>query len=236
MFYDEAFATYQDNFLPYQRAGTNGQGGQRWDRLWMAGWHVRLNLYTPYWDPECGVWADAVASGGQADFADGWKPMGQLRGELAGVHNLPEWTGPLRVARIAGRVVGQYATPDRGQFYALGGGTLFRGFDLAERQGNALWVANLELRWPLVRNVTWDALDHFVGARNVWLATFYDVGAVYANGRPVGGNVAHAVGAGLRVDIAVFSFLERATLRFDVGKPLNGGAPLQFWFGVQHAF
>ncbi|MBP3956848.1 BamA/TamA family outer membrane protein [Gemmata sp. G18] len=232
MFYDEAFATYQDNFLPFARR----PGGDRWDRLWMAGWHVRLNLYTPYWDPECGLWADAMAAGGQADFADGWKPMAQARAELAAVHTLPEWTGPFRVARIAGRVVGQFATPDRGQFFALGGGTLFRGFDLAERQGSALWVGNLEMRWPLARNVTWDALDHSVGARNVWLATFYDVGAVYANGRAVGGNVAHAVGAGLRVDVAVFSFIERATLRFDVGKSLNGGTPLQFWFGVQHSF
>ena len=90
--------------------------------------------------------------------------------------------------------------------------------------------------WPLARDVTWDCLDHCVGARNVWLATFYDVGAVYANGRIVGGNVAHAVGVGLRVDVAVFSFIERATLRFDVGKTINGGTPLQFWFGVQHAF
>jgi hemolysin activation/secretion protein len=97
-------------------------------------------------------------------------------------------------------------------------------------------VANVELRFPLARNVTWDALDHCVGARNVWLATFYDVGAVYANRRLVGGDVAHAIGAGLRVDVAIFSFIERATLRFDVGKALNGGTPVQFWFGVQHAF
>ena len=236
MLYDEAFATVQDNFLPFQRRGTTGQGGERWDHLWMAGWHIRLNLNTPYWDPECGIWADAMVAGGQADFASVWKPLAQGRAELAAVHNLPEWTGPFRVARIAGRVVGQFATPERGQFFALGGGTLFRGFDLAERQGSALWVANLEMRWPLARNVTWDVLDHCIGARNVWLATFYDVGGVYANGRLVGGNVAHAVGAGLRVDVAIFSFIERATLRFDVGKPLNGGAPLQFWFGVQHAF
>ncbi|HEY1187947.1 MAG TPA: M1 family aminopeptidase [Gemmata sp.] len=236
MFYDEAFVTYQDNFLPFQRGGAAARGGERWDHLYMAGWHVRLNLYTPYWDPECGVWADAMAAGGQADFASGWKALAQGRAELAAVHTLPEWTGPLRFARVAGRVVGQVATPDQGQFFALGGGTLFRGFDLAERQGSALWVANLEMRWPLARNVTWDALDHCVGARNVYLATFYDVGAVYANNRLVGGNVAHAVGAGLRVDVAIFSFIERATLRFDVGKSLNGGTPLQFWFGVQHAF
>jgi hypothetical protein len=231
MLYHEWFATYQDNFLPFARTA----GGERWDHLWMAGLHGRLNLYTPYWDPECGIWADATLAGGQANFAD-WKPMAQARVELAGVHSLPEWTGPLHNVRFAARALGQIATPDQGQFFALGGGTLFRGFDLAERQGSALWVGNFELRWPLARNVKWDCLDHCVGARNLWLATFYDVGAVYANGRLVGNNVAHAVGAGLRLDVAIFSFIERATLRFDVGKPLNGGGPLQFWFGVQHAF
>ena len=230
MLYDEFFATYQDNFLPFARS----RQGERWDRLWMAGWHARLNLYTPYWDPECGVWADAMAAGGQAEFS-GWKPLGQARVELAAVHNLPDWFGSFR-PRLAARVLGQYATPDQGQFFALGGGTIFRGFDLAERQGSMMWVGNVELRVPVARQVTWDALDHTVGARNVWLAGFYDVGAVYANGRPVGGNVAHAVGMGLRVDVAIFSFIERATLRFDVGKSLTGGTPLQYWFGVQHPF
>ncbi|MCI0705369.1 MAG: hypothetical protein L0241_30280 [Planctomycetia bacterium] len=231
MLYDEFFLSYQDNFLPFPRT----RGGERYDRLWMAGWHLRLNLYTPYWDPECGIWADVMAAGGQAEFS-GWKPMFQGRGELAGVQELPEWAGPLRNVRAAARVVGLFASPDQGQFFALGGGTLFRGFDLAERQGSLLWVANLELRWPLARHVTWDILDHCLGARNVWLATFYDVGTVYANGRAVGGGAAHALGLGLRVDIAVFSFLERATLRFDVGKSLNGGTPVQIWFGLQHAF
>jgi hemolysin activation/secretion protein len=175
-----------------------------------------------------------MASGGQAEFCD-WQPMAQARAELAAVHELPDWFGGYR-PRLAVRALGQFATPDKGQFYALGGSTLFRGFDLAERQGSLLWVGNVEMRWPLARNVTWDCLDHCVGARNVWLATFYDVGAVYANGRTVGGNVAHALGAGLRVDAAIFSFIERVTFRFDVAKSLTGGTPVQFWFGVQQAF
>ncbi len=231
MLYDEFFATYQDNFLPYART----TGGTRWDRLWMAGWHGRLNLYTPYWDPECGVWADAVVSGGQANFTN-WQPLAQARGEFAWVHGLREWAGPFQGVRLATRILGQVATPREGQFFALGGSTIFRGYDLAQRQGSAMWVGNVELRWPLARNVTWDTLDHCIGARNVWLATFYDVGAVYANGHAVGGNVAHALGAGLRMDVAIFSFIERATLRFDVGKALTGGTPLQFWFGFQQAF
>ena len=234
-------------------------GAVRPDDAWNVGWHFRANLYTPYWDPECGIWFDAQASVGQVRLpgsadpgsvavsaapgsaavpaaSSNWTDAGQFRTELAAVHKLPDWTGPLQHARLAARLVGMGALPDRGQFYALGGGTLFRGYDLAQRQGSSLWVGNLELRIPIVRNVEWDALDHTIGARNAWLAAFYDVGDVYANGREVGGRVAHALGAGVRVDVAIFSFIERATFRFDVAKTINDSTPFQFWFGMQHAF
>ncbi|MBX9580237.1 MAG: hypothetical protein K2X87_08000 [Gemmataceae bacterium] len=230
MVYHEAFAQYSDNFLPFARTTT--PGAVRPDSVWEGGWHFRLNLYTPYWDPEEGVWADFTAAAGETRVPNS-TATGRLRAELAGVKQLPDWLGE---ARLAGRVVAEGALPDRGQFYALGGGTLFRGYDLAQRQGSALWVANAELRYPLARHVTWDVLDHCVGARNVWLAGFYDMGDVYANGRSVGGRVAHALGAGVRVDVAVFSFIERATLRLDVAKTVNDNTPFQLWFGLQHAF
>ncbi|WP_439623446.1 M1 family aminopeptidase [Gemmata sp.] len=230
LMYQDLFATYQDNFLPFPRSTQ----GERFQKLSMAGYHYRLNLYTPYWNPECGVWVDAMAAAGGAEFTT-WKGMGQGRLELAAVHGLPDCLGPLQHVRVAGRVVTLGAWPDYGQFYALGGGTLFRGFDFAERQGNALWVANAELRIPVKRDVTWDVLDHTIGARSIWLAAFTDIGTVYADGRSVGG-VAYALGAGLRVEVAVFSFIERATLRFDVAKTINAASPWQWWFGIQHAF
>ncbi|MCS7021222.1 MAG: M1 family aminopeptidase [Gemmataceae bacterium] len=229
--YQEVFATYQDNFLPFSRSGA----GIRWNHLLMGGYHYRWNMYTPYWDPETGFWIDVVAGGGMADVQN-WQGMAQGRLELAAVRPLgSQRLGLLGQTRLAARVVLQGALPDDGRFFALGGGTLFRGFDLAERQGNALWVANLELRWPLCREVEWDILDHLFGGRNLWLATFYDVGAIYANGRRIG-DVAHALGVGLRLDVAVFSFIERAVLRLDVAKTLNAATPWQIWFGVQQAF
>jgi hypothetical protein len=207
----------------------------RWNDAWNWGWHFRANLYTPYWDPECGLWFDSSASIGQAQMP-GWQTAGQMHGELAAVHRLPDGLGPFSNIRLAARIYGTGALPDKGEFFALGGGNLFRGYDMAQRQGSSLWVGNVELRIPIVRNVEWDTLDHTVGARNAWFAAFYDVGDVYANGREVGGRVAHALGGGLRVDVAIFSFIERATLRFDVAKTINDNAPVQFWFGMQHAF
>jgi hypothetical protein len=231
MMYHEIFTTYQDNFLPFSRS----QEGIRWNHMIFNGYHYRWNMYTPYWDPETGVWVDVVAGGGSADI-QGWKAMAQGRLEFAAVHAL-ELNGlaALGHPRLAARLVLQGALPDQGRFFALGGGTLFRGFDLAERQGSALWVANLECRWPLFRDVEWDILDHLIGARNFWLAMFYDVGAIYAEGRRVG-DVAHAMGVGLRVDVAVFSLIERAILRLDVAKTINAATPWQIWFGLQQAF
>ncbi|WP_168219280.1 M1 family aminopeptidase [Limnoglobus roseus] len=232
--YTEVFQTYQDNFLPFARA--TPAGAVRPDSTYLAGLHTRVNLYTPYWDPECGFWVDATYGSGVARL-DKDVGLHQLRLELAAVRRLSDsdCLGRLGQSRLAVRVVTEGAFPDRGQFFALGGSTLFRGYDLAERQGSALWVANAELRVPLARDVTWDVLDHVAGARNVWLAGFYDVGGVYSNGRVVK-NVAHALGAGIRVDTALFSFIERVTLRFDVAKTINDNTPFQFWFGVQHAF
>ncbi len=230
--YLDAFTTYSDNFLPATRNPTAGAVRPGWTQL--NGLHYRLNLYTPYWDPDHGVWVDAVAAGGATDLG----PVvgtAQLRGELAAVHKLPDGLGYFSDVKAAGRVVAMGAFPDRGEFFALGGGTLFRGFDLEERQGSFLWAANAELRFPLARDAHWNVLDNVVGGRNLYLAAFYDVGAVYANGRAVDG-VAHAVGGGLRLDLAFFSFIERATVRFDVGKTLNAATPFQFWFGVQHPF
>ena len=115
------------------------------------------------------------------------------------------------------------------------GGDNFRGFDLSERQGNMLWIASAEWRVPLCTNTHWDFVDHVGGVRNVYLAPFYDVGNAYVNGHPLG-TTAHAVGAGLRVDVNWLGLIERTTLRFDVAKTVNGNYPVQFWFGIQQPF
>jgi hypothetical protein len=48
----------------------------------------------------------------------------------------------------------------------------------------------------------------------------------------------HGVGVGLRIDVALFAFLERASLRIDLAQPvgigLNRGPVL--WFGLNQVF
>ena len=43
-------------------------------------------------------------------------------------------------------------------------------------------------------------------------------------------------GAGLRFDVAWFSFVERTTLRFDLAKTVNADTAVQFWLSVGHPF
>ena len=57
----------------------------------------------------------------------------------------------------------------------------------------------------------------------------------HLQGQPLG-SLAHAVGAGLRLDVVWLGMIERTTLRFDAAKTINSNAPWQFWFGVQHPF
>lgn len=231
--YTEAYSVYADNFLPTAR--DRDPAGVRPGRSWLNGLHHRLNLYTPYWNPETGAWVDLSYAVGTTRLDGKDVLANQLKAELAAARKLPAGYGYFSDIKFAARGVIQTGWPGRGEYFALGGGNLFRGFDLAERQGSFLWVVNAEARLPVLRELRWNFLDNTSGIRNVSVAAFYDVGGVYANGRVVTG-AAHAVGGGLRVDLAVFSFIERATMRFDIAKTVNAGSPVQFWYGLQHPF
>ena len=136
---------------------------------------------------------------------------------------------------IAWRLWGGFGGPQKYALFSLGGDQMFRGFDNKERIGNAGWIGSLEWRVPIIRESHVSVCDQVVGLRNLSLAPFYDVGAMYADGRSYG-PPAHALGIGLRMDVAWFSFIERTTVRFDVAKTLNASTPVQFWFGITHPF
>ncbi len=249
MEYAESFATYQDNFLPFSR--NPGPGAVRPDSSGLFGLHYRVNYLTPYWDPVGGMWLDLMYAGGVVDL-DGSRSTHQMTGQFTMVKSLPdvrnwldeaprlqEHLGPalgwLADTRLAMRFHLAGGLPDQGEYFTMGGGNLFRGFDQAERQGSLVWVGSLEWRVPFLRQVEWDCCDHVVGVRNIYGALFYDVGNAYVNGHATG-PIAHAVGAGLRLDLSWFSFVERSILRLDVAKTVNANTGIQFWFGIQHPF
>jgi hypothetical protein len=242
----DGFAAVQDNFLPFDK--NPSPLGARPDRMSTAGVRYYLNYLTPYWDPEGGIWLDASAQGGGAELSHVTVGMAEVWGQFSAVHSLPDLSeglpdnsllrstvGPLLhwlgETRIAGRIYGATSTPGRGEFFAMGGSTLFRGFDLSTRQGSTVWVGSVEWRVPVAKGLAWDACDHIISLRNIYGAFFYDIGDAYVQNRSVG-PVAHGVGAGVRLDVSWFGFVERTTLRLDLGKALNVDAPAQFWLGV----
>jgi hypothetical protein len=242
----DGFATFQDNFLPFDK--NPSPLGARPDRMETVGARYYLNYLTPYWDPEGGIWLDVTAQGGGAEFNHVSEGMGSIAGQFSAVHSLPDLSeglagdsllsqtiGPLLHwlgdTRLAGRIYGATSLPSRGEFFTIGGSTLFRGFDQAIRQGSTAWVGSLEWRVPVAKGLVWDACDHIMSLRNIYGAFFYDVGDAYVQGHSVG-PVAHGLGAGVRLDVTWFGFVERTTLRLDVSKAVNVDAPVQFWLGV----
>jgi hypothetical protein len=237
----EAFEAIQSNSLPQPSSPT--PGADPFHSQTLAGVHYHSDLLTPYWNPEAGLAVDVTGADGlpvlgehhsfqemfsQVSFVKTVRDLMSLSEESPFLR----WLGD---SRLAFRAYGAAAQPDDARVFTLGGGALFRGYDLSQRQGSMAWVASAEWRIPLVQRVNLDLLDHAVGVRNVYGAPFYDVGDAYLNGKE-SGPIAHAVGAGLRIDVAWFSLIERTIVRFDVAKTVNDNTPWQFWFGLDHPF
>jgi hypothetical protein len=235
--YVEAFTGAQNRPLPISDGPPVWDG---FDQQTFLGLHYHKNLQTPYWDPEGGYLFDIVYQAGLPILgAD--RGYQQAFGQFSFVKGMPAWLrdvpglGWMAETRWAARVYGAAALPNDGRFFSLGGGQLFRGYDLQQRQGSLAWVGSLEWRIPLFRDLEWDVCDHVAGARGLYTALFYDAGDMYYRGHSLG-PVAHALGVGLRLDVAWFGMIERTMLRFDVAKTVNDVSPWQFWFGVQHPF
>jgi len=245
MNYVEAFAAYQDNFLPF--ADHPQASAERFEHAGTLGLHYRLDYRTPYWYPAGGFSLDAAYEGGVAEVG-GWRGINEVWAQAAYVQGMPNLTDYLPAcglldetlrpvfgwfadSKLALRLYGGTSMPGKGEFFTLGGSQLFRGFDMAERQGSTVWVGSVEWRMPLAERLHVDAVDHVMGLRNIYGAVFYDVGDASIDGHSTG-PVAECLGGGLRLDVAWFSFVERTTFCFDVAKTINENTPVQFWFGA----
>jgi hypothetical protein len=236
--YVEVFAAFQSHPLP--NPSTPEPPSDSFDNQTTIGIHHHLNFQTPYWDPEGGFTIDTTYQEGMPVFGEHrWSE--QVTGQLAFVKGMPEWMGWLRDlpgmgwlmdTRLAMRIHGAAALPNDGRFFAMGGGEMFRGYDLTQRQGSMNWVGSVEWRFPLWQDIEYRCCDGIATAKNLYGALFYDCGNSYLNGHETG-PVAHAFGAGLRLDVSWFGLIERTMLRFDVAKTVNDSTPWQFWFGIQ---
>jgi hypothetical protein len=231
--YAEGYFAFQNNWMPdprYPRPGTITI-----DPLTTIGVHYRRDSRIPYWDPETGTLLDGNAALGLPVFGENrWSALAW--GQASWTTTLPdelEFFGS--DCKVAFRVGGAVGLPKRARLFPMGGNLWYRGFDVFERQGSCLWLASVELRVPVKRDVGVDFVDRILRLNNVYVAPFYDVGDAYVAGRSLG-PVAHAVGIGFRFDVSFFSFLERATVRLDLAQTIGMDTRPQFWFGLQQPF
>jgi len=237
----ETFATFQDNFLPFE--ANPALPGVRFNESATAGFHYRKDYLTPYWDPVGGFRWDVWYQGGTA-MQPATVGMQEVSSQFSFVRSLPDFSeavahmpwlaGPLHwlgQSRLAFRLFGGTAMPARGQFFSMGGSMYFRGFDLAQRQGSSVWVGSVEWRVPAARNLHLNFCDHILTLHGIDVVPFSDVGNTYISGHQVAPTAVDA-GVSLRLDVSWFSFVERTLLRFDIAKTLNADTGTQLWFGV----
>jgi hypothetical protein len=239
--YVEGFVGAQDRITQVPR--NPAPQFQDYEHQTFVGVHYHHYLLTPYWDAEGGYALDLTYQAG-LPILGAPRSYNQVNGQFSFVKTMPTWMGWTRSvpglgwfmdSRLAMRAYGAGALPNTAPLFTLGGGSLFRGFDLREREGNLTWVGSAELRFPLWRGVDCDFCDHVGTVKNIYGAAFYDVGNSYLGGHQLG-STAHAFGAGLRVDLAWFGLIERTLLRLDVAKTVNANSPAQFWLAFQHPF
>jgi hypothetical protein len=199
------------------------------------GARYRLSTLFPYWDPVQGYLLEASAEygnkaiGSSIDYTRATLEYGIVR-------QLPSRFGRLSKSRVAFRAYGGFGSPDSAPLFRLGGGRRLRALDLSQQTGSSVWLMTFELRHPLWREIDRDVLDHTVAFRNLIGTIFYDVGQSFFRGE--WGPVVHGVGVGLRIDVSLFAFLERAAIRIDLAQPVGLGTKLGpvLWFGLNQVF
>ncbi len=214
-------------------AGDNGRPVNGW--LDAIGARYRLSTLFPYWDPVQGHLIDVTAEYGDKAFGS-FANYFRTTFEYGTVRSIPDGWGRLSKSRLAWRVYGGFSYPDTLSLFRLGGGTRLRALDLQQNTGSSVWLNTLEWRYPLWHDINQDAVDHVVGFRNLLGAVFYDVGQSYFRGG--WGPVVHGVGVGLRIDVALFAFLERAAAHIDLAQPVGLGPKFGpvLWFGLNQVF
>ena len=197
------------------------------------GGRFRLSTLFPVWNPVGGKLIDASVEYGNQALGSTYNYV-RMTLEAGVVRQLPPGYGYLSKTRLALRGYGGLGFPDTIPYFRLGGGDRLRALDLGRNLGSSVWLGTAEWRFPIWEEANLDALDHVVKGHNVNGSIFYDVGQSYLNGRF--SQVVNGVGVGLGVDVALFSFLERANLRVDIAQPLLPGRGPVIWFGLNQVF
>lgn len=221
-----------------------GDDGRPTDK-WLAGVGGRMwfNTQFPYWDPVGGHLLEIAAEYGDRAIGSAYQYT-RILGQYGFVWSPPEEWGWLSRVRFAWRAYGGFGWPDARTYFRLGAGNRLRALDYQQGWGSSLWLITSEVRFPIWRQIDRDLCDHILAFHNLYGAAFLDVGQPYFHGAWF--PVVFGPGLGLRLDVGLFSFLERATLRLDIAQPIYGGGSVPayhpgrggpvLWFGLNQVF
>jgi len=99
-----------------------------------------------------------------------------------------------------------------------------------------MFLASLEMRFPLARDLELYCLDNLIGLEAVHGALFFDAGQAWYDDFSAS-SLKKDAGAGLRFEVSLGSFLEKVIVRADVAQAVNdSNEDTRFWFSVGHAF
>jgi hypothetical protein len=197
------------------------------------GGRFRLSTLFPVWNPGGGNLIEATAEYGNRAFGSTYDYV-RMTLEAGTVRKLPEGLGWWSRTRVAVRGYGGLGFPDTVPYFRLGGGRRLRALDLQQNLGSSVWLGTVEWRFPIWGELDYDVVDHIASGRNLLGGIFYDVGQSYLRGHF--SPVVNGVGVSLGVDVALFSFLERAVVRVDLAQPVNNGKGPILWFGINQVF
>jgi hypothetical protein len=231
--YVDAFFRFGDNFFPDEnfRQPDNPQA-EVYRNIRAGGLRFHLDTRMPYWNPERGFAIDATYEGGENIYAGGTLFQRGF-GQVSAVRKLPEGLGYLSETRLASRLRGGIGAPDRGEHFRFGGPLGFRGQRSEDTEGSAFWLTGADWRFPIWGQVDKEFFDQTVRANSIYGAVLYDVGESFILGQSQG--VDHAIGMGLYLDIGLFSFVDRLTIRAEYAYSLRNDSDI-VWFGMYHAY
>ncbi len=202
--------------------------------LTAIGGRLRASTLFPVWDPVGGNLLELTVERGDRAIGSKYDYV-RMTGEVGVVRALPESTGAyFSKTKLALRAYGGWAFPDDQPYFRLGGGRRLRGLDLTQYTGSAVWLGTAEWRFPIWADMNQGDPTGLLHGQNLFGSLFYDVGQSYLRGNF--SPVVHSVGFGLRLDVSLFSFLERAALRMDIAQPIGIGRGPVLWFGLNQVF
>jgi hypothetical protein len=140
------------------------------------------------------------------------------------------------LSKLAFRVKGGWGYPDDKELFRLGGMDGLRGYNRKDVRGANVFLGSVEYRFPILKDINRNFLDHLLSFEGVDGVVFFDAGQAWF-GDFADSRLRKDAGGGMRLSVNIGSFLEKVIIRADVAQAVHdSGEDPRFWFGVNHAF